>query len=113
MKRFLFALVTCAALAHPSAWAANPVAGDKLAQDKQCLQCHAVQQDGAGPSFSHIAGQWKGKKGAEAHLIATIQRGSKATGGPHWGKATMPDMAERPLVSRDEARQLARWILAQ
>lgn len=87
------------------------LASDKLVQDKQCLGCHA--QQGAAPSFKSIAAAWKGRKGAEASLVKTIQQGSAATGGPHWGKARMPDQAERPMVSEAEAKQIARWILAQ
>lgn len=106
-KAALSVLVTLLGASVPA------MASEKLAQDKQCVQCHAMNKDGAGPSFVSIATQWKGKKGAEAKLVATIRRGSRATGGPHWGKATMPDPSERPLVSEREAHELARWILSQ
>lgn len=85
----------------------------KLAQDKQCMGCHDVKKDGAGPAFQKIATYWKGRKDAEAMMVATIRKGSDGTGGPHWNKATMPNQAERPLVSDAEARKLARWILTQ
>jgi len=89
------------------------LADDKLVRDKQCLGCHAIKEDGAAPSFHKIAGFWKGRKDAEVMMVATIRKGSTATGGPHWNKATMPDQAERPLVSEAEAKQIARWILRQ
>ena len=85
----------------------------KLAEQKQCMQCHAVDKDGAGPSFKKIKAQWKGKKDAEAKLVATISRGSEATGGPHWGAAKMPNDAERPMVSDAEAKKLVKWIMKQ
>ena len=85
----------------------------KLAQDKQCMGCHDLKKDGAGPSFQKIAVLWKGRKDAEQMLVATIRKGSEGTGGPHWNKATMPDQSERPLVSDAEARRIARWILTQ
>lgn len=44
-------------------------------------------------------------------MVATIREGSAGTGGPHWNKAKMPDQSERPRVSDQEARELARWIL--
>ena len=44
--------------------------------------------------------------------MAVISRGSEATGGPHWGKAKMPNDAERPMVSDAEARKIVKWILA-
>lgn len=95
-----------------AAWGpATALASEKLAQEKQCMGCHAIKTDGAAPSFQRIAAQWKGKTNAEAQMVFTIREGSAGTGGPHWGKAKMPDQSERPRVSEGEARQLARWIL--
>ncbi len=88
-------------------------ASEKLAQEKQCMQCHAIDKDSAGPSFKKIAAHWKGKKNAEKTLINTIRKGSDASTGNHWGPAKMPDDSERPLVSGHEARTLVRWILKQ
>jgi cytochrome c len=88
-------------------------ANEKLAQEKQCMGCHAIKEDGAAPSFKKIAQLWKGRKDAEATITRTILQGSSATGGPHWGKATMPDQSERPLVSEAEGKKIARWILKQ
>lgn len=92
---------------------AGAMADQKLAEQKQCFGCHAIQQDGAGPSFQKIAKAWKGKQDAQAVLSKTILMGSTAAGGPHWNKATMPDQAERPRVSEAEAKQLVAWILKQ
>lgn len=88
-------------------------ASDKLAQEKQCMACHALKEDGAAPSFHKIATFWKGRKDAQASLVRTIQQGSAATGGPHWAKAKMPDQSERPSVNEAEAKLLARWVLKQ
>jgi cytochrome c len=46
-------------------------------------------------------------------MVRTIRQGSSGTGGPHWNQATMPDQAERPLVSEAEAKRIATWILKQ
>lgn len=83
----------------------------KLAESKQCMQCHKADQDWAGPAYSKIKAKWKGKADAESKLVATIRRGSESTGGPHWGPAKMPNDAERPLVSEAEAKRLVKWIL--
>lgn len=104
-------LVLGLALALASHGAA--MASQKLAEQKQCFGCHAIKEDGAGPSFQKIAKAWKGRKDAQAVLVKTIRQGSTAAGGPHWNKATMPDQAERPLVSDAEAKRLVRWILKQ
>jgi cytochrome c len=89
------------------------IASEKLAQDKQCFGCHTGRPDAAAPSFQKIAQLWKGTKDAEIKLIAITRQGSSATLGPHWNKATMPDQAERPLVSEAEAKQIVQWVLSQ
>lgn len=108
MKQIAIALVAGSLCA-----AAPALASQELIQEKQCVQCHAVDKDGAGPSFHNIATKWKGRTDAEKALAETILRGSEATGGPHWNKAKMPDQSERPLVSAPEAAALAKWVLAQ
>ena len=86
----------------------------QLVQDKQCLQCHAVDKDLIGPSFKRIAFRWTGNSGAEKMLISTIQNGTREGGGQHWSSTTyMPDGWERPLVSDEEAQKIYRWIMAQ
>jgi len=108
MKVYLmFAAVLCAVAPR---WA---LASPALAEEKQCLACHAMTADGAGPSFQRIGRAWRGHSEAEKMLARTIRRGSASTDGPHWNKATMPDTSERPLVNEVEARRLARWILEQ
>ena len=108
MKAVTFALMAMALGA-----AAPAGASEQLAKDKQCMGCHAIDKDGAAPAFKNIAAQWKGKKGAESTLSITIRRGSNAAGGPHWGKATMPNTDERPQVSLAEGKKLAQWVLKQ
>lgn len=88
-------------------------ASAQLAEQKQCMGCHALKQDGAGPAFEKVGRFWKGRADAEKTLVEVIRRGSDARGAPHWNKARMPDDAERPRVSEAEARQLTRWILSQ
>lgn len=85
----------------------------ELATSKQCVQCHKLKEDFAGPSFQKIAAARKKEADAVKRMTATIRQGSAGTGGPHWGKATMPDQTERPLVSEKEAKTLAQWILKQ
>jgi cytochrome c len=103
-KSLVFAVVGTLALCG------SALANEKLVQEKQCLGCHAMKEDGAAPSFRKIAQLWKGVGEAEAKMVATIRQGSDGTGGPHWNKATMPDQSERPLVSEAEARLIAKWI---
>lgn len=98
----VLALVPMATSSHGS---------ERLAEDKQCVQCHLADKAHAGPSFKQIAQKYKGQPKAVDTMTAIIRKGSRSTGGPHWGKATMPDTAERPEISQAEARELANWIL--
>jgi len=93
--------------------ATGPVlANAKLAEEKQCLQCHAVDRHVIGPSFQAIKAVYKNMKSPEKKLIDVMRMGSDANLGPHWGAARMPNGSERPLISDEEAKQLARWILS-
>jgi cytochrome c len=109
LKTILTTAVTAIVLCTTQAAWANL----KLAEEKQCLQCHAVDKDTIGPSFRTIGAIYRRMKSPEAKLIAMVRQGSDANLGPHWGKARMPDGSERPLISDREAKQLARWILSQ
>jgi cytochrome c len=87
-------------------------ASAKLAQEKQCMQCHAVDKHTIGPSFRTIKATYRNMKSPEARIIDVMRHGSDANLGPHWGTARMPDGSERPPISDREAKQLARWILS-
>jgi len=85
----------------------------RLAESKQCLQCHAVDRHAIGPSFQTIKAVYRDMRDPQTRLIEVMRDGSEAHLGPHWGKARMPNDRERPKISDDEAKQLARWILAR
>lgn len=87
------------------------MASAMLAQEKQCLQCHAADKHTIGPSFQTVKTLYRRMKSPEARLAEVIRQGSDANLGPHWGGARMPDGSERPPISESEARQLARRIL--
>ena len=96
-----------------AAGASGPaLANAKLAEEKQCLQCHAVDRHVIGPSFQAIKAVYKNMKSPEKKLIDVMRMGSDANLGPHWGAARMPNGSERPLINDEEAKQLARWILS-
>lgn len=90
----------------------SSMANLKLAEEKQCLQCHAVDRASIGPSFRKIGAVYRKVKDPEKKLIDVMQLGSAAHLGPMSGKARMPDMSERPEISDQEGKQLARWILS-
>lgn len=81
-------------------------ANEKLAQEKRCLQCHAVDRKIVGPAFKDIATRYAtADKSIETVLANKIRRG----GAGSWGAAPMPAMAN--TVSEQEAATLARWVL--
>ena len=90
----------------------HALANLKLAEEKQCLQCHAVDRDTIGPSFQKIGAVYRTMKNPEKKLIDVMRLGSAAHLGPMWGSARMPDMSERPEINDREAKALARWILS-
>ena len=107
-KRQWFGLVFTLMVSAPA------LASLKLVEEKQCLQCHAVDKTLIGPSFKRIAYRWNGNPVAEKMLIATIRNGTREGGGQHWSSTThMPDAWERPMVSEEEAKKIFVWIMGQ
>ena len=81
----------------------------KLAEEKQCLSCHARDDDTPrAPSFNSIAAKYAGSE-MHDYLVDVVLSG----GEDHWGSATMPEPGERPEVSEAEAEQLVDWILGK
>ncbi len=80
-----------------------------LAEEKQCLSCHARDDDTPrAPSFNSIAAKYAGSE-MHDYLVDVVLSG----GEDHWGSATMPEPGERPAVSEEEAKQLVDWILGK
>ncbi|MEQ6916413.1 c-type cytochrome [Halomonas aquatica] len=81
----------------------------QLAEEKQCLSCHARDDDTPRtPSFNSIAAKYAGTQ-MKGYLIDVVMAG----GEDHWGSATMPEPGERPEVSEEQAEQLVDWILSK
>ena len=106
------AILIAAAIPISACGSAQALTGAKLAQDKQCMQCHTIDRDTIGPSFQKIKAIYQPMKNAQAKLIDVMRNGSDAHLGPLTGRARMPDSSERPTLNDREAKQLARWILS-
>lgn len=104
------ALLTCvvvAGLGNAVGHAADaPAAGLKLAQDKSCMRCHAVERHYVGPSFAQVADRYRGDSGAAERLTQRIRQGSVGA----WGRVIMP---RQPHVTEADAAVLADWIVSQ
>ena len=98
MKRAMTATLLGLCLAAPA------MASKELAQAKNCLGCHAVDNKVVGPSFKEVATKYAGDKGAASALASKIIAG----GGGVWGAIPMP---ANPQVKEAEAKKLVAWIL--
>lgn len=101
MKKIL--LATLAATA--GILSATPALADlKLATDKNCMACHAVDKKLVGPSYKDVSAKYAGQKDAADKLAAKIMKGGSGV----WGAIPMPANAQ---VSAAEAKTLATWVL--
>ena len=84
----------------------SPVfASAELAQQKNCMACHAVDKKLVGPSYKDVAAKYAGQKDAVAKLSEKVIRGGAGT----WGQVPMP----ANKVTPDEAKALVTWVLSQ
>ena len=88
------------------ALAAGPVfAQADLAQQKNCMACHAVDKKLVGPAYKEVAAKYAGQKDAVDKLAVKVVKGGSGV----WGAVPMP---ANPQVSDAEAKQLVQWVLS-
>jgi cytochrome c len=87
------------------AFAAPAFANADLAQKKNCMACHAVDNKVVGPGLKEVAAKYAGNKDAAAALTQKVIKGGSGV----WGQIPMP---ANPQVSEAEAKQLVDWILS-
>jgi cytochrome c len=98
MKKIVFALALSAAATFPS------LADQALAQAKNCMSCHAVENKLVGPSYKDVATKYKGDKSAVDKMATKIIKGGAGV----WGPVPMPANGQ---VNDAEAIKLATWVL--
>jgi cytochrome c len=98
MKRALFALIAAVA-------ALPAMAQLELAQQKNCLACHAVDKKLVGPAYKDVANKYRGQKDAVDKLAQKIMKGGSGV----WGPVPMPANTQ---VNEAEAKKLAAWVLS-
>jgi cytochrome c len=87
--------------------AVRPAAADdqlKLATDKGCTACHAVDKKVIGPAYKDVAKKYKGDTKAADILAAKVIKGGQGV----WGPVPMPPNK----VTEDEAKKLVAWVLS-
>jgi cytochrome c len=100
MKTPPIAWIVTACMVSAPAWASP-----ELAQKKNCLACHQVNQKVVGPSYKEVAQKYAGQPDAVAKLVPKVMKGGSGV----WGAVPMP---ANPQVSEAEAKQLVQWILS-
>ncbi len=97
----VMAAASLTAFALPAAGADDPL---KLATDKGCTACHAVDKKVIGPSYKDVAKKYKGDAKAPEMLAIKVMKGGQGV----WGPIPMPPYK----VSDDEVKKLVAWILS-
>jgi cytochrome c len=98
------AAVEAVAVPVAAAAAAGPNVKDLLTRNA-CTACHATDSKVVGPSFREVGTKYQARSDAEAYLAKKIKEGGQGA----WGGVPMP---AQPGLKEDEAKALARWILA-
>ena len=83
----------------------SALANQKLATEKNCMACHAVDKKLLGPAYKDVAAKYAGQKDALAKLTTKVMKG----GGGVWGGF----MPANPQVTEAEAKTLVTWVLSQ
>ncbi|MHB1246560.1 MAG: c-type cytochrome [Sulfuriferula sp.] len=78
-----------------------------------CFTCHSVDHQIIGPAYKDVAKRYHGTK-ASAAIIATLAEKIIKGGNGNWNKETggVP-MTAHPKMSKTEAEDMAKWVLAQ
>lgn len=99
----LSTIVLPAGLSAPAA--ANEPEAQQLAEQQDCFSCHAIDREVVGPAWLKVAQTYKGQP--QAALILTFKVINGGVG--HWGTVPMP---AHPKLSRADAAEIVKWILA-
>jgi len=92
-----------AQLAAAAATSLGPaVAPARLAEERGCLACHAIDRKVVGPAFAEVAKKYAGRAEAASYLARRIRSGSSGV----WGAAAMPPQS----LPEEDARSIAQWI---
>ena len=95
-----FALVNVAPAQNPA-----PNNGENLINGSDCLSCHALESQVAGPSWRAIAERYASRPASVATLAAKVRKGGSGT----WGDVAM---TPHPDLTDVQARQMVGWVLS-
>ncbi|WP_207003187.1 c-type cytochrome [Trinickia mobilis] len=107
MKRSRYcaaALATAGAFTLGGPAQAEPAPGLALAQQRNCMSCHAERRPLMGPAFHDVAAKYASRPDAVAYLTRKISEGGSGV----WGRVPMPANTQ---LTPDDAHALATWVL--
>lgn len=107
-RMVLSVAATAALLFGVPAMAASNVQG--LMQANGCSACHAANMKLVGPAWGWIAYRYQGKKDAVKPVANFIIDGGVGYWKPWTGAIPMPS---HPNITKAQAEDIAKWILAQ
>jgi cytochrome c len=96
----VFVLVNAAPAQNPA-----PGDGENLINGSDCLSCHALDSQVAGPSWRAIAKRYASRSGSVPALATKVRKG----GGGTWGDVAM---TPHPDLTDMQAMQMVEWILS-
>ena len=105
-KGILKALIVFAVITIATAQNSAPTDGEKLIRGSDCLSCHALDSQVAGPSWKAIAKRYAGQPGSAVRLATKVRKGGAGT----WGDLAM---TPHPELTDAQSRQMVYWILSQ
>ncbi|WP_153099885.1 c-type cytochrome [Paraburkholderia hayleyella] len=106
MKPMLFAALTLASVLLSGVASQNASAqGLMLAQQQNCMSCHAIDRTSMGPALRDVAQRYASRDDAQAYLARKITEGSTSL----WGPVPMPANTQ---LTPEQAATLASWILS-
>jgi len=102
----LVALASVASTSVAETGALTDEQAKKLFNSRSCNACHAVDETRLGPAFRTVALRYRDGSAETVDWLATkiVQGGAGV-----WGNVPM---VSNPSVPPDEAKAIARWILA-
>ena len=101
MKNMLLALLASTAFIGLQPALAQD--GPALFKSKPCAACHSIDSKVVGPALKDVAAKNAAVKDAATTLASHIKNGTQG----NWGPVPMPPN----LVTEDEAKVLAEWVL--
>jgi len=101
-------LAFASAAMNPVQAAVNAEQAEQLLKDNKCGKCHSATKAKTGPSWTKIAGKYKGKADGEQKIIKNI------TTGPMVKFDDGTEEEHKIIKTKDMAqlKNLAQWILA-